>query len=186
VNEISCIYISRDGTPVSGDLQEFARRSCEEVRFTDMKNRSVPTDTVLPHVVYQNVADAIGWLTKTFGFTEHYRYGEPGGPISGAQMHLGDVSIMVRGARAGSASPAQLGYGTQSLTVFVEDVDAHFQRSKLAGARIVEDLHETVYGERQYGVEDLDGHRWLFSQRARDVSPEEWGAKIANLGTGTL
>jgi uncharacterized glyoxalase superfamily protein PhnB len=142
-------------------------------------NRSVPADTVLPHVSYQNVAAAIAWLTKTFGFAEHYRYGEPGGPIGGAQMHLGNAWIMLKGARAGSASPAQLGYGTQSLTVFVEDVDTHFQRAKSAGAKIVEDLHETVYGERQYGVEDLDGHHWLFSRHARDLSPEEWGATVS-------
>jgi uncharacterized glyoxalase superfamily protein PhnB len=141
-----------------------------------MKNRSVPADTVLPHVVYQNVADAIAWLTKTFGFIEHYRYGDP---LSGAQMHLGDAWIMLHGARAGSASPSHLGSATQSLTVFVDDVDEHFQRSKLGGARITEDLHETIYGERQYGVQDLEGHHWLFSQHARDVSPEEWGAKIA-------
>jgi len=133
---------------------------------------------VLPHVVYQDVAVAIAWLTKIFGFTEHYRYGDPEA-ISGAQMHLGDAWIMLRRARPGSSSPVQLGYWTQSLTVFVDDVDAHFQRSKLAGARIVEDLHETIYGERQYGVEDLDGHHWLFSQHARDASPEEWGAVIA-------
>lgn len=141
-----------------------------------MKNRSVPVDTVLPHIVYRNVADAIAWLTKTFGFTEHYRYGDP---AQGAQMYLGGAWIMLASARAGRATPAQLGSWTQSLTVFVDDVDAHFQRSISAGAKIVEDLHVTEYGERQYGVEDLDGHHWLFSQHARDVSPEEWGAKIA-------
>ena len=43
----------------------------------------------------------------------------------------------------------------------------------------MEDLDETVYGERQYGVEDLEGHHWLFSRHAKDVSPEEWGATIA-------
>jgi uncharacterized glyoxalase superfamily protein PhnB len=143
-------------------------------------NRSVPADTVLPHISYQNVADAIAWLTRTFGFTEHYRYGQPGGPIDGAQMHLGNAWIMLRSARGG-ASPAQLGYGTQSLTVFVEDVDAHFQRSKLAGAKIREDLNETMYGERQYGVEDLDGHPWLFSRHARDMGPEEWGATVSEI-----
>ncbi len=144
-----------------------------------LKNRSVPADIVLPHVFYQDVAEAIAWLTKTFGFIEHYRYGDPSGPISGAQMHLGDAWIMVNRARAGGKSPAQLGYGTQSLTVFVEDVDAHFHKAKLVGAKIVEELHETEYGERQYGVEDLDGHHWLFSRHARDVSPDEWGARIA-------
>ena len=143
-----------------------------------MKNRSVPTDIVLPHVVYRNVAEAITWLTETVGFSEHYRYGEPTEP-NGAQMHLGEAWIMLESARAGRGSPRQLGYGTQSLTVFVDDVEAHFRKAKAAGAKIVEELHVTEYGEQQYGVEDLDGHHWLFSRHARDVSPDEWGATIA-------
>ncbi|MGA3259177.1 MAG: VOC family protein, partial [Bryobacteraceae bacterium] len=145
-----------------------------------MKNRSVPADVILPHLTYRNVADALAWLTKAFGFVEHYRFGEPGGRVNGAQMHLGDAWIMLNSARAGSASPAQAGHQTQSLTVFVDDVDAHFERAKLAGAKIVEDLHETAYGERQYGVEDLEGHHWLFSRHARDVDPAEWGATVAS------
>ena len=68
-----------------------------------LKNRSVPTNTVLPHIVYQDVAGAIAWLTKVFGFVEHYRYGDP---ISGAQMFLGDVHIMLSRSRPSWASPA--------------------------------------------------------------------------------
>ena len=41
-----------------------------------MRNRSVPVDAVLPHVSYQNLTGALDWLTRTFGFTEHYHYGE--------------------------------------------------------------------------------------------------------------
>ena len=123
-----------------------------------LKNRSVPTDVLLPHITYQNVAVALIWLTKAFGFTEHYRYGEPGGQINGAQMYLGDAWIMLNSAQPGRASPAQVGHQTQSLTVFVEDVDVHLERAKSAGAKIVEDLHNTVYGERQYGAEDLEGY----------------------------
>jgi uncharacterized glyoxalase superfamily protein PhnB len=141
-----------------------------------MKNRSVPADVILPHLVYQNVSEAIAWLTRAFGFAEHYRYGDP---VQGAQMHLGDAWIMLSLAREGRKSPAQAGVWTQSLTVFVDDVDAHFERAKSAGAKIVEDLHETMYGEWQYGVEDLEGHHWLFSRHARDVSPSEWGATVA-------
>ena len=142
-------------------------------------NRSVPVDTVLPHLVYQNVREAVSWLTATFGFEEHFRYGESDGNVSGAQMHLGNAWIMLAESRDGRGSPAQLGGGTQSVTVFVEDVDAHYERSKAAGARIVEELHETVYGERQYGVLDLEGHQWLFSRHARDLSPSDWGAKVS-------
>ncbi|MGA2040911.1 MAG: VOC family protein [Bryobacteraceae bacterium] len=144
-----------------------------------LKNRSVPADIMLPHLTYRNVADAMIWLTKAFGFTEHFRYGEPGGPVQGAQMHLGDAWIMLGSTRPGRDAPAQAGHQTQSLTVFVEDVEARFERAKAAGAKIVEDLHETAYGEFQFAVEDLEGHQWLFSRHARDVSPEEWGATVA-------
>lgn len=141
-----------------------------------LNNRSVPTNTVLPHLVYQNLEEAIDWLTRVFGFKEHYRYGNP---ISGSQMHLGDAWIMLHGLRPDSTTPALLGYRTQGLTIFVEDVAQHFHRTKSQGAKIVEDLHETIYGELQYGVEDLDGHHWIFSRHAHDVSPDEWGATIA-------
>jgi uncharacterized glyoxalase superfamily protein PhnB len=144
-----------------------------------MTNRSVPVDTVLPHLAYDDVAEALGWLALHFGFVEHYRYGEPG-RASGAQMRLGRAVIMLKAARPdGGATPHRLGHWTQSITVFVDDVDAHFERTKAAGAKIVEDLHETCYGERQYGVEDLAGHHWLFSQHATDLSPADWGAQLA-------
>jgi len=56
-----------------------------------LKNRSVPTNTVLTHILYRDVAEAIVWLTRVFGFREHYHYGRAEGLISGAQMHLGDA-----------------------------------------------------------------------------------------------
>jgi uncharacterized glyoxalase superfamily protein PhnB len=141
-----------------------------------LKNRSVPVDTILPHVVYPDIAAAIEWLGRVFGFREHYRYGEP---AAGAQVHLGNAWIMLRRERPGEASPAQSGTASQSLTVFVEEVEAHYRRSAAAGAKIVEELHETAYGELQYGVEDLAGHRWLFSRHTHDVSPDSWGATLA-------
>lgn len=142
-----------------------------------MKNRSVLADIILPHIEYQNLPKAIAWLTRVFGFTEHYEYGDP---VSGAQMLLGEACVMVRQAKPDQKSPAKLGYGTQSLTIFIEDVEAQYKKAKPAGAKIVEELHETVYGELQFGVEDLDGHHWLFSRHARDVDPKEWGARVAN------
>lgn len=141
-------------------------------------NRSVPADTILPHVVYPNVEDAIVWLRKAFGFAEHYRYGEPGS-ASGAQMHLGNAWIMIKRGEPGASTPAQLGYGTQSLTVFVQDVETHCQRAKSAGATVREEPHETEYGEFQYAALDFAGHHWLFSRHACDRSPDQWGATVS-------
>jgi uncharacterized glyoxalase superfamily protein PhnB len=140
-------------------------------------NRSVPVDTVLPHVAYHDVEEALAWLTRAFGFVEHYRYGDP---LSGAQVRAGNAFLMIRRAGVETSLPDQLGYGTQSLTIFVDDVEAHYERAKAAGARIEEEPHETEYGEFQFAVRDLAGHHWLFSRHARDVSPAQWGAEVAN------
>jgi len=142
-----------------------------------MRNRSVPADTVLPHLTYAKLDESIAWLSRVFGFEEYFRYGDP---VAGAQMRQGDAWIMVSGSREWSRSPAEIGFCTQMLSIFVQDVDGHYERAKAEGAKIVEVLHETVYGERQYGVEDLEGHRWLFASHARDVDPSEWGAKVTN------
>ncbi|HTZ48381.1 MAG TPA: VOC family protein [Verrucomicrobiae bacterium] len=142
-----------------------------------ISNRSVPTNILLAHLAYPDVSEAVTWLCKTFGFREHFRYGDP---VSGAQLSLGNAFIMVHGPKPHSSSPAAVGKNTQSLTVFVEDVDAHCQRSKSTGARIIEELHVTEYGERQYGVEDFAGHHWLFSRHARDVNPTDWGAVVTH------
>ena len=141
-----------------------------------ISNRSVPTDTVLPHIIYQDLEEAVAWLSQAFGFVEHYRYGDP---VSGAQMSVGKAWLMLSRARHQGATPKLLGFGTQSLTVFIEDIKAHFQQATSAGVRILEDLHETTYGELQYGAEDLDGHHWLFSHHARDLSPDQWGATVS-------
>ncbi len=141
-------------------------------------NRSVPADILLSHVVYNDVAEAIAWLTRVFGFCEHFRYGDPARP-SGAQMRFRNACLMLREARPGSATPNDLGASTQSLMLFTDDVDAHYTRAKAAGAKIVEEPHETEYGEYQYAVVDLAGHHWLFARHARDVDPESWGATVA-------
>ncbi|HUI75794.1 MAG TPA: VOC family protein, partial [Candidatus Acidoferrum sp.] len=96
-----------------------------------ISNRSVPTDVLLPHVIVQDVEAAINWYSKAFGFSEHYRYGDP---LSGAQIHLGNAWIMLNRASNNRETPGKIGYGTQSLTVFVEDIAAHFQTAKSAGA----------------------------------------------------
>jgi uncharacterized glyoxalase superfamily protein PhnB len=156
--------------------QKFSLHKPEE-RYAGamIRNRSVLTDVVLPHVVYKDLVAAIDWLTRAFGFVEHYRYGDP---ISGAQGRFASAWVMVSAGGTGYRNPLELGFGTQCLSVFLEDVEAHFARASGAGARILEEPRETVYGGFQYAAADLEGHRWLFSRHARDLSPDAWGARI--------
>jgi PhnB protein len=50
--------------------------------------------------------------------------------------------------------------------VYVDDVDAHFARAQEGGARILSAVEDTSFGDREYRVEDLEGHRWMFAQHA--------------------
>lgn len=62
-----------------------------------------------------------------------------------------------------------------SLLIRVEDVDAHHERARAHGARILQRPTSYPYGQRQYTAEDPSGHRWSFSQTIADVAPEDWG-----------
>jgi hypothetical protein len=58
-------------------------------------------------------------------------------------MSVGNAGIMLKQARREHATPNELGFETESLTGFIEDLEAHSQRAKSAGAAIVEGLRET-------------------------------------------
>ncbi len=143
-----------------------------------LSNRSVPADTILPHIVYHDVCAAIAWLARVFGFIELYRYGALDAP-DGMQVRFGNAWLMLERARSGTATPDETRHRSQYLTLFVSDVDAHYAHAKAAGATIIEEPHETAYGEYQYAADDVAGHRWLFSCHAKDVRPQDWGAQIA-------
>lgn len=132
-------------------------------------------------VFYDDAAAAIDWLCKAFGFEVRLRVEGEGGRIEHSELTFGDGLIMV-GQTGGKStrdkplpgkSPRQLaGANTQMLCVYVDDVDAHRARAVAAGGVIYQDLENHDYGEeywedRSYGIEDLEGHQWWFSQRLR-------------------
>ena len=74
-------------------------------------------------------------------------------------------------------SPKSIG-GKNSQSIHVqlaegEDLDAHCQRARAAGAEILMEPEMQFYGDRTYGAEDPEGHQWSFGQRVRDVAPED-------------
>jgi uncharacterized glyoxalase superfamily protein PhnB len=66
-----------------------------------------------------------------------------------------------RDDEAGVKSPQTLGAVTQALYVYVPDVDAHFDRARLAGVEITTPPQDTGVS-REYHVRDPEGHIWTF------------------------
>ena len=140
-------------------------------------NQSAPAATVVPTLVYADVAKAIEWLCNAFGFAERLRV-DHGGVIFHAQLVVGDGAVMLgrQGAEYRAPRPGEV---SQYVHIAVDDVDRHFEHATAAGARILIPPHDMPFGERQYSAEDLEGHRWTFSQHVADVPPHQWGAKLA-------
>ena len=81
-------------------------------------------------------------------------------------------------AEGGSVlGPGRGGAVDHSTRVRVEDVDAMFEHVREYGALVLEPPTEREYGERDFTVEDLGGHRWQFCETLRDVAPEEFGCE---------
>ena len=158
-----------------------------------MLNRSAPSGTVVPSLIYDDVAEAIDWLCGVFGFTERLRAGGPDGKVGHAQLAIGQGGIMLGESRVGQgfASPDTAEFRpprsnevSQVLLVHVDDVDRHYEHAKQHGARILQPPATHPFGERQYTAEDLAGYRWTFSQSVADVKPEEWGATVSDIRSG--
>jgi PhnB protein len=117
---------------------------------------------IIPYIYYSDVASALDWLARAFGFTEEMRTPTPSGGVHG-EMTLDGRPIML-GQRPGSrpASESESVPGAQAIFVYLADVDAHFERARAAGARIDKSPQDLPYG-RSYAARDPEGHVWYFT-----------------------
>jgi uncharacterized glyoxalase superfamily protein PhnB len=132
-------------------------------------------------VFYDDASTAIDWLCRAFDFEVRLKVEGEGGRIEHSELVYGEGLIMV-GTSGGRSSrpdplpcksPRALGAVTQALCIFVDDVDAHCERARAAGAVIHEpptthDYGDDYWSDRVYRAEDPEGHHWFFMQRVRE------------------
>jgi uncharacterized glyoxalase superfamily protein PhnB len=135
-------------------------------------NRSAPPQDVIPILAYDDVRDAVEWLSRVFGFTEKVQIAD-----HRSQLAAGTGAVIVADATNGRRVPARDEDVTHSTMVRVADVDAHHRHAAAEGAEILGGPADQPFGERQYSARDLAGHLWTFTQAVRDVDPEEWGGR---------
>lgn len=133
--------------------------------------------TVIPMMAYEDGPAAMDWLSRAFGFRERRRMLTTEGRLSHGELEVGDGMIMLatpsphyRGPKrhretcADARKWSEVPHIVDGVHVYVDDVDAHFQRAKAAGAIILSPVEDGAVGKR-YRAEDLEGHRWMFTQR---------------------
>src|SRR5690606_13154356 len=133
---------------------------------------------VVPMIDYEDGVAAMDWLARAFGFTERTRWLDADGSLSHGEMTAGGGLIMLATAPMKSyESPrnhrtrcdrarewSDTPYVIDGVLVYVDDVDAHYERARDAGATILSAPEDGV--RRLYRVEDPEGHRWMFMQRS--------------------
>lgn len=135
-------------------------------------NRSMPDCTVIPVLTYPDVSVAVEWLCRVFDFGIRWQIGE-----HRAQLSIGDGAIAITVAPQDETNP-------DSMMVRVSDIDAHYERTRQRGGRVLSPPIDHPYGERQYTVADHSGRSWTFSATIADVAPEDWGAHIPTPSEG--
>jgi uncharacterized glyoxalase superfamily protein PhnB len=136
-------------------------------------NLSMPAAPIIPVLEYPDVPAALKWLQEAFGFQVRLRIG-----AHRAQLEFNGGAIVVSET---NSPKAPLGSG-HSVMVRIEAIDAHLARARRHGARIVLDLEDLPYGERQYTCLDPAGHSWTFSETIRNVDPSDWGGELVSSG----
>jgi uncharacterized glyoxalase superfamily protein PhnB len=133
-----------------------------------MSTNSIPSDhhTLTP-VLIEGAQKTIDFLKATFGAKERFLMKGDAGKVAHAEFQVGDSVVMLS-----DASPQWKARGG-AIYVYVEDVDAAYQRALQAGATSLMEPANQFWGDRHAGVEDPTGIYWGIATRVEEVSPEE-------------
>jgi len=130
---------------------------------------------VTPYLIVAGAAAAIEFYKHVFGATEQMRMAGPAGRIGHAELRIGDSVVMLADEVPDMGYRGPKGYGGSavSLMVYVDDVDATFQRALAAGAIERRAVQNQFYGDRSGTLEDPFGHTWTVSTHIEDLTSDE-------------
>lgn len=131
--------------------------------------------SVTPYLLIRGAAEAIAFYGRAFGATEKLRLETPDGRIGHAEIRIGDSHVMLADevAEMDFLGPQSRGGTTVSLLIYVDDVDAVFERAIEAGATELKPLCDQFYGDRAGTVVDPWGHVWSIASRIEDLDTKE-------------
>lgn len=141
---------------------------------------------VTPYLCVDGAGAAIEFYCEVFGAKERMRMPGPDGQIGHAEIQIGDGVIMLADEHPeiGFRAPRSIGGTPVTISVYVEDVDAVFDRAVQAGAKALRPVEDQFYGDRSGQFEDPFGHRWSIATHVEDISADEMARRAAEAAGG--
>jgi uncharacterized glyoxalase superfamily protein PhnB len=102
----------------------------------------------------------VEFLRQAFGATGEFRTDRP------SVIKIGDSLIMVS-----SVGPRDV--MSAFLYLYVDDIDATYQRALQAGAVSLEEPSDLPYGDRRGMVKDRCGNIWQIATHKNDLTPAQ-------------
>ena len=120
---------------------------------------------VIPVLVCQNIAAEHDFLVNVLGFSSGGVQRSADGDAVHGEVRIGALTVWLHRVVAEHklASPLSLNAASSGLFVFVDDVDAHHTNARSRGAVPDSEPKDMPYGQREYGLTDIEGHRWWFA-----------------------
>ncbi len=130
--------------------------------------------SVTPYLTVDGAAEAIRWYGEALGATEVLRL-PMGDKIAHAEIRIGDSHVMLSDEWPdhGKLGPNNRGGATSSLMVYLEGVDAAFERAVAAGGTVEQPVQDQFYGDRTGSFRDPFGHSWTLATHVEDVPEDE-------------
>ena len=145
----------------------------------------IPDDypRVTPYLYIDGAKAAIDFYTSVLGAKEKMTMPGPDGRVGHAELTLGESVFMLADEypEIGVRGPRSVGGTPVAIHVYVEDVDATFDRAIKAGATTLRPVENKFYGDRGGEFEDPFGHRWSIATHIEDLSPEEMQKRMEEM-----
>lgn len=132
--------------------------------------------TVTPSLMVRDADRAIEFYKKAFGAELVDRFTGPDGKtVMHAELRIGDSFIFLgdEAFAKGTGGAEKTAESCASIHLYVEDVDAAFDRAVRAGAKVQMPLADMFWGDRYGQVVDPFGVGWGLATHKEDLTPEE-------------
>ena len=131
--------------------------------------------TLTPFLTVRDAVRAIEFYKQAFGAQERGVMKGPDGKVMHAELKIGDSVIMLSDEwpEYGALSPLSSGGAGMGLHIYVDGVDAAFDRAVKAGARVDMPVSDQFWGDRYGKLTDPFGHKWSIATHTKDMSAEE-------------